>query len=126
MVTSHTCVRAAQSVMPCLSRAFLILCASTHRTPPRDCSGGRRQQPEPDSFDWHVSFASEWLGWVGWLAPWSRSSQASTCWLLERFTCADGPRSIDFELVWRPLIEWLNVETWPFPACGSWIHAPSA
>ena len=25
--------------------------------------------------------------------------------MLERFTCADGPRSIDFELVWRPLIE---------------------
>ena len=46
--------------------------------------------------------------------------------MLERFTCADGPRSIDFELVWRPLIEWLNVETRPFPACGSWIHAPSA
>ena len=65
MVTSHTCVLAAQSAMPCLSRAFLILCASTHRTPPRDCAGGRRQQPEPDRFDWHVSFASEWLSWVG-------------------------------------------------------------
>ena len=46
--------------------------------------------------------------------------------MLERFTCADGPRSIDFALVWRPLIEWLNVETRPFPACGSWIHTPSA
>ena len=46
--------------------------------------------------------------------------------MLERFTCADGRRSIDFELVWRPLIEWLNVETRPFPACGSWIHTPSA
>ena len=46
--------------------------------------------------------------------------------MLERFTCADGTRSIDFELVWRPLIEWLNVETRPFPACGSWIHTPSA
>ena len=46
--------------------------------------------------------------------------------MLERFTCADGPRSIDFELFWWPLIEWLNVETWPFPACGSWIHTPSA
>ena len=45
--------------------------------------------------------------------------------MLERFTCADGPRSIGFELVWRPLIEWLNVETRPFPACGSWIYAPS-
>ena len=61
MVTSHTCVRAAQSAMSCLSRAFLILCASTHRTPPRDCAGGQSQQPEPDSFDRHVFFASGWL-----------------------------------------------------------------
>ena len=28
--------------------------------------------------------------------------------MLERFTCANGPRSIDFELVWRPLIEWIR------------------
>ena len=46
--------------------------------------------------------------------------------MLERFTCADGARSIDFELVWWPLIECLNVETWPFLACGSWIYTPSA
>ena len=123
MLTSHTCVRATQSAMQCLSRAFLILCASTHRTPPRDCAGGRRQQPEPDRFDWHVLRVG--VVGLGRLAG-TVVKELTGFNMLERFTCADGPRSIDFELVWRPLIEWLNVETRPFPACGSWIHTRSA
>ena len=61
-VTSHTYVRAAQSALPCLSHAFPTLCAFSRRAPLRGCSGGRRQQPEPDSFDGHVFFASGWLG----------------------------------------------------------------
>ena len=65
LLMSHAYVRAGKSALPCLSRAFAILCAFSHRVPCRDCSGGRRQQLEPDSFDWHVFFASGWLLWVG-------------------------------------------------------------
>ena len=65
MVMSHTCVRAAQSALPCLSHAFPTLCAFSRRAPLRGCSGGRRQQPEPESFDQDVFFASGWLVWVG-------------------------------------------------------------
>ena len=64
-VTSHTYVRAAQSALSCLSHAFPTLCAFSRRAPLRGCSGGRRQQPEPDSFAGLVFFASGWLGWVG-------------------------------------------------------------
>ena len=60
-VTLHTCVRAAQSALPCLVRGIPILCASTHCTPPRDCASGRSQSSEPDSFDRHVFFVSGWL-----------------------------------------------------------------
>jgi hypothetical protein len=58
MVTSHTYVRAAQSALSCLTHAFPTLCAFSRCAPLRGCSGGRRQQPEPDSFDGHVFFAS--------------------------------------------------------------------
>ena len=64
-VASHTYVLATQSALSCLSRPFPILCAFSCSAPRRDCSGGRRQQPEPDSFDQHVFFASGWLDWVG-------------------------------------------------------------
>ena len=60
-VMSHTYVRAAYSALSCLSHAFPTLCASSRRAPLRGCSGGRSQQPEPDSFDRHVFFASGWL-----------------------------------------------------------------
>ena len=125
MVTSHTCVLAAQSAMPCLSRAFLILCASTHRTPPRDCV---RRWPTAAARARQLRLARVLrVGVIGLGRLAGTVVKELTGFnMLERFTCADGPRSIDFELVWRPLIEWLNVETWPFPACGSWIHAPSA
>ena len=64
-VTSHTYVRAAQSALSCLIRPFPTLCAFSRRAPLRGCSGGRRQQPEPDSFAGLVFFASGWLEWVG-------------------------------------------------------------
>ena len=57
-VTSHTYVRAAQSALSCLTHAFSTLCAFSRRAPLRGCSGGRRQQSEPDSFDGHVFFTS--------------------------------------------------------------------
>ena len=57
-VMSHTYVRAAQSALSCLTRPFPTLCAFSRRAPLRGCSGGRRQQSEPDSFDGHVFFAS--------------------------------------------------------------------
>ena len=60
-VTSHTYVRAAQSALACLSHAFPTLCAFSRRAPLRGCSGGRSQQPEPDSFAGLVFFASGWL-----------------------------------------------------------------
>ena len=61
-VTSHTYVRAAQSAVSCLSHAFPTLCAFSRRAPLRGCSGGRQQQPEPDSFAGLVFFALGWLG----------------------------------------------------------------
>ena len=65
MVTSHTYVRAAQSALSCLTHAFPTLCAFSRRALLRGCSGGRRQQPEPGSFDGLVFFTSGWLGWAG-------------------------------------------------------------
>ena len=72
---SHICVRAARSALPCLCRGLLILCASIHRTPPRRCSQRRMSSPVTRSSDPHVFFASAWLVWSGWLAPWPRSSR---------------------------------------------------
>ena len=46
--------------------------------------------------------------------------------LSERSTCAGGPLDVELQRVWRTLDLWLNVEIWPFPAYGSWIHTPSA
>ena len=72
---SHTCVRAARSALPCLCQGLLILCASSHRMPPRRCSQRRMSSPVTRSSDPHVFFASAWLVWSGWLAPWPRSSR---------------------------------------------------
>ena len=99
MVTSHTCVLAAQSAMSCLSRAFLILCASTHRTPPRDCAGAARARQVRLARVLRVGVVG-----LGRLAG-TVVKELTGFNMLERFTCADGPRSIDFELVWWPLIE---------------------
>ena len=74
-VMSHTCVRAARSALPCLCRGVLMLCASSHRAPPRRCRRGRMSSPVTGSFDPDVFFASAWLVWTGWLAPWPRSSR---------------------------------------------------
>ena len=38
--------------------------------------------------------------------------------MVEWFTGADGPRSVDLQLVLRPLNKWFNVKTWPSPANG--------
>ena len=64
-VASHTYVRATQSALSCLSHAFPTLCALSRRVPLHGCSGGRRQQPEPGSFDGLVFFTSGWLDWAG-------------------------------------------------------------
>ena len=46
--------------------------------------------------------------------------------LIERSTCAGGPLDVELQRVWRTLNLWLNVEIWPCPAYGSWIHTPAA
>ena len=46
--------------------------------------------------------------------------------LTERSTCAGGPLDVELQRVWRTLNVWLNVEIWPCPAYGSWIHTPAA
>ena len=46
--------------------------------------------------------------------------------VVEWSTGADGPRSVDLQVVWRPLNEWLNVETWVSPANGGWVYVPAA
>ena len=46
--------------------------------------------------------------------------------LTERSTCAGGPLDVELQRVWRTLNVWLNVEIWPCPAYGSWIHMPAA
>ena len=74
-VMSHTCVRAARSVLSCLCQGLLILCASSHCTPPRRCSQRQMSSPVTRSSDPHVFFAYAWLVWSGWLAPWPRSSR---------------------------------------------------
>ena len=46
--------------------------------------------------------------------------------LTEHSTCAGGPLDVELQRVWRTLDLWLNVEIWPYPAYGSWIHTPAA
>ena len=45
---------------------------------------------------------------------------------MERSTCAGGPLDVELQCFWRTLNVWLNVEIWPYPAYGSWIHTPAA
>ena len=52
--------------------------------------------------------------------------------VVEWSTGADGPRSVDLQVVWRPLNEWLNVETMiecqtrVSPANDGCVYVPSA
>ena len=74
-VTSHMYVHAVGSAQPCLGRAFLVPCASSHRARPRRHRGGQRSFPATGRFDRRVFFALGWLVWVRWSAPWPRSSK---------------------------------------------------
>ena len=77
---SHTCVRAVGSAKPCLGRAFLIPCASSHRARPCRHRGGQRSCPVTGSFARTVFFASGCLVWVRWWAPWPRRSKILWLW----------------------------------------------
>ena len=46
--------------------------------------------------------------------------------LVKWFTDVDGPRSVDLQLVWKPLKEWFTVETWLYPVNGGCIYVPAA
>ena len=46
--------------------------------------------------------------------------------LTEHSTCAGGPLDVELQRVWRTLNVWINVEIWPCPAYGSWIHMLTA
>ena len=79
-VMSHMYVHAVGSAQPCLGRAFLVPCAPSHRARPRRHRGGQRSCPATGRFDRHGFFASGWLVWVSWSAPWPRSSKIQKSW----------------------------------------------
>ena len=45
--------------------------------------------------------------------------------LIERSTCVGGLLDVDLQRVWRTRCVCFNVETWPYPAYGSWIGMPT-
>ena len=45
---------------------------------------------------------------------------------MERSTCVGGLLDVDLQRVRRTRHMCFNVEIWPYPAYGSWIHTPAA